>query len=455
MTAFDLAGLVDPLPVAPVDGPLDATIAVPGSKSITNRALVAAALAEGLSRIDGALFAGDTEAMLLCLARLGAGVDADPEASAVTIDGLAGVLPDGEGVVELHAGQAGTTARFLLPVLATGQGVYHLDAHPQLRARPMRHGIEAARSLGATVEELDRPGHLPVVIRGGARPVSMIRVPGDVSSQFLSGVLLAGPLLPDGLDVELTTDLVSRPYVEMTTAVMAAFGVDVTAPDPTRFAIAPARYRAARYPIEPDASAASYFLAAAAICGGRVTVVGLDADSLQGDIRFVDLLERMGAEVTWADGGVAVTGPDRLEGIDADLAHLSDMAPTLAVVAAFARSPTHVHGIGFIRRKETDRLAVIARELRRCGVDAEEDDDGFTVRPGGLPPSGPAVVQPDGDHRMAMAFALLGLRVPGIAVAEPACVVKTFPGYWATLESVRWPDRAAGAPDDPGRVPAP
>jgi 3-phosphoshikimate 1-carboxyvinyltransferase len=424
--------LPDPLPVPPVGHPLDAVVEVPGSKSITNRALLAAALAEGTSRIDGALFAGDTEAMMECLRRLGAGVEADPSATAITVDGAGGTLPDEE--VTLPAGQAGTVARFLLPVLATGSGVYRLEAHPQLEARPMGPGIEAARSLGATVEELGRPGHLPVVVNGGTRLVSRAEVAGSVSSQFLSGLLFAGPLLPDGLEVELSTELVSRPYVDMTAAVMASFGVEVTSPDPRRFVVPPAPYRAGRFTVEPDASAAAYFLAAAAICGGRVTVGGLAADSVQGDAGFADVLARMGAEVGWVDGGVVVTGPDRLEGIDVDLSHLSDLAPTVAVVAAFARSATRVRGIGFIRRKETDRVAAVVRELRRCGVEADEEDDGFVVRPGS--PHG-AVIEPAGDHRIAMAFALIGLRVPGVAVADPGCVAKTFPSYWTVLDSLR------------------
>jgi 3-phosphoshikimate 1-carboxyvinyltransferase len=426
----------EPYAVTPVDGPLDAVVAVPGSKSITNRALLAAALAEGASRLDGALFAEDTEAMLDCLARLGAGIAAEPEAAAVTVDGLAGELPDGE--VDLDARQAGTTARFLLPVLAAGPGSYRLDGDAQLRARPMAHGIAAARSLGAVVDEEGEPGHLPIVVRGGreASITGPVRIAGDVSSQFLSGLLLAGPLRPDGLEVEVVGALKSRPYVEMTAAVMAAFGVDVASPSPSRFVVPPSTYEGGRHHIEPDASAASYFLAAAAICGGRVEVPGLAADSVQGDAGFADLLARMGVAARWTEHGVEVVGGDTLEGVDADLSHMSDLAPTLAVVAAFARTPTRVRGVGFIRRKESDRVAIVVRELRRCGVDAEEDDDGFVVRPDRNRSVHGAAIDPEGDHRIAMAFALVGLRVPGIAVADPGCVAKTFPGYWSTLASL-------------------
>jgi 3-phosphoshikimate 1-carboxyvinyltransferase len=287
----------------------------------------------------------------------------------------------------------------------------------------MGPGIEAARRLGATVEELGEPGHLPVLVRGGQRGEGPVVVPvsGDISSQFLSGLLLAGPLVPGGLRLDVTTSLVSGPYVEMTRSVMAAFGAEADGDS----------YRAADYRVEPDASTASYFLAAAAICGGRVAVTGLGRSSVQGDVGFVDLLERMGAAAVWGPDGVAVTGTGRLQGIEADLGDLSDTAPTLAVVAAFADSPTRVRGVGFIRRKESDRVAVIVRELRRCGIGAEEEPDGFAVDPG---PVAPAVIQPDGDHRIAMGFALAGLRVPGLAVADPGCVTKTFPGYWDALD---------------------
>ena len=421
--------------VTPIARPLDATVRLPGSKSITNRALLAAALAAGRSRLDGALFADDTAAMMRCLARLGAVVsaDADAPAAAVTLDGVAGRL--GPGPVDLDAGQAGTTARFLLPVLAAGSGPYVLDGDAQLRRRPMGPGLRALRSMGVAVEERGMPGRLPVLVHGGPQ-ASSVAVSGDVSSQFVSGLLLAAPLFPQGLAIELTTELVSRPYVAMTSAVMAAFGIDVEA-GAKRFTVRPGEYKATTYRIEPDASAASYFLAAAAVCGGRVTVPGLGRDSLQGDVAFADLLERMGAGVTWASEGVTVRGPagGRLHGIEADLSDVSDLAPTLAVVAAFAGSPTRATGVGFIRAKETDRIATIVRELRRCGVEAEEEPGGFVVRPRPGAPAA-AVVEPDGDHRMAMAFAIIGLRVPGISIAEPDCVAKTFPGFWTTLEGL-------------------
>jgi 3-phosphoshikimate 1-carboxyvinyltransferase len=288
--------------------------------------------------------------------------------------------------------------------------------------------VDAVRSLGASVDG----DALPVTVRGPMRG-GTVRLPGDVSSQFLSGLLLAGPHLAGGLRVELTTPLVSAPYVAMTAAVMRAFGVDVER-DGEAWVVPEGRYRATTFAIEPDASAASYFFAAAVLTGGRVTVPGLGRGSLQGDLAFVDVLERMGAVVERGGDATTVAAGPHLTGVDADLSALSDTAQTLAAVAVFADSPTRVRGIGFIRRKETDRVAAVVRELRRCGVEAEETDDGFVVHPGA---PRPAVVETYDDHRMAMSFALLGLRVAGIAIADPDCVAKTFPGFWDALEELR------------------
>ena len=404
--------------IEPLGRPLDAEVRLPGSKSITNRALVCAALAEGRSELRGALQADDTEAMVGCLTALGAAITDD-----WVVTGTGGRLRPGP--VTVDARMSGTTARFVAPLLALGTGRYRLVGHPQLMARPMGPTFDALRALGARVDG----DSLPVEIAAGGVAGGTVALPGDVSSQFLSGLLLAAPLMRDGLTVELTTELVSRPYVELTTAVMSAFGVDVDG-----FTVAPQRYRATTFDVEPDASAASYFAAAAAICGGRVRILGLDAASAQGDLVFVDLLERMGAAVERGDGWIEVRGTGDVVGIDADLADLSDTAPTLAVVAACASTPTRVTGIGFIRAKESDRIAAVVTELRRCGVDAEEEDDGFVVRPGA--PHGARIETYD-DHRMAMSFAVLGLRVPGIVIDDPGCVAKTFPSFFEVLESLR------------------
>jgi 3-phosphoshikimate 1-carboxyvinyltransferase len=418
--------------VAPLTAPLDAVVAPPGSKSITNRALVTAALAGGESVLDGALVADDTEAMAGCLRALGIGVAWD--GTTVRVSGAGGAIP--APAAELDARQSGTTARFVLPLLALGSGRYRLDGAPQLRGRPMGDGTAAARALGAEVDG----DALPVVVRGhGPAPGGTVRVAADVSSQFASGLLLAGPCTTGGLRLELTTDAVSQPYLDLTVAVMAAFGAEVEG----RYAVAPTGYRPARYRIEPDASAASYLWAAAAIAGGRVTVPGLGDGALQGDARFAAVLARMGATVERTAGATTVVGPEELHGIEVDMADISDTVPTLAVVAAFARSATRITGVGFIRRKESDRIGAVVTELRRCGVDAEEEPDGLVVRPAAVPgatgPAGPHAARfaTYDDHRIAMAFALVGLRVPGVEVDGAECVAKTFPGYFAVLAGLR------------------
>lgn len=439
-TGDPLADLPDPLPVVPVPGPIDADVVVPGSKSITNRALVAAALAEGTSTLSGVLFADDTEAMLDALRVLGVGLHVDRARDAVVVEGLAGHLPSGP--LDLDARLSGTTSRFLLPVLALGAGPYLLDGGAPLRARPMADGIDAVRRLGGAVHGAaggsDR--HLPVVVRGGPGVRGgAVTVAGTASSQFLSGLLLAGAAMPDGLDVEVSGGLVSRPYVDMTLRVLATFGVDAHWRDERTLHVAPGGLRAADLRIEPDASAASYFFAAAAICGGRVRVGGLGAEAWQGDVAFVDVLERMGATVRRSPDSIEVLVSGPLDGIDVDMGDISDTAQTLAAVAVAARGATTMRGIGFIRAKETDRIGDVVTELVRCGIEAREIEDGFVVEPG-TPRA--AVVHTYHDHRMAMSFALLGLRWPGIAIADPGCVAKTFPGYWQALAGLRPP--AAG-----------
>ena len=409
--------------VPPLTRPLDATVRPPGSKSITNRALLCAALAPGESTLTGALFADDTHAMTGAVAGLGACVSADADARTIVVHG--GGVPDAGAVID--ARQSGTTSRFVLPAAALFATRTVVDGTPQLRARPFGPVLDALRQLGAKVEELGEPGFLPAAVSGPMHG-GPVHVSGNVSSQFLSGLLMAGPLMRDGLDVSLTSELVSVPYVEMTKAVMAAFGVPVEG-----LTVPAGTYRARAYDIEPDASAASYFLGAAAVAGGRVTVQGLGTGSLQGDVRFADVLERMGATVTRTADSLTVTSSGTLHGVDADMADISDTAQTLAAVAVFADSPTRVSGIGFIRRKETDRLAAVVTELRRAGIDAVEDPDGFTIHPGTPRPTAFETYE---DHRMAMSMALLGLRVPGVEILDPGCVAKMYPEFFADLASL-------------------
>ena len=433
----ELATLPDPYPIEPVHGPLDATVRVPGSKSITNRALVCAALASGSSTLDGALFADDTEAMLGVLGAVGIDVETDPVGERITVGGCGGQIPRVDGELTVDVRQSGTTARFALPMLALARGRYRVTGHPQMQARPMTTTLDALVGLGAGIETQAATGYLPVTVAAGGLRSGAIRVAGDASSQFLSGLLLVGPCLSEGLVLELSTDLVSRPYVELTISVMEAFGATVDRPDERTFAVAPGGYVARRYRVEPDASAASYPWAAAAICGGRVRVDGLGRDAQQGDIGFVDVLATMGAEFERGPSWMEVRAEKgALVGGRFDFGPISDTAQTLAVVAPFARTPVTIDGISFIRAKETDRIAAVATELARCGIAVRTATDGWTIEPGR--PRG-ATVETYDDHRMAMAFALLGLATPGIQIADPACVAKTFPAYWSMLDQLRQP----------------
>lgn len=415
----------DPHPIEPLARPVDATVTLPGSKSLTNRALACAALADGRSTLVGALDADDTDAMATCLRQLGVDVERR--------DRDLVVQPHTPWArADLDARQSGTTSRFLLPMLALDGTPRRLDGDEQLRARPMGPAFDALRTLGAEIVEEGTAGHLPVRITGplaGGRAA----LSGDVSSQFLSGLLLAGPAIPGGLDLELTTELVSRPYVEMTAGVMAAFGATASETSAGGWRVEPGRYRGTTYAVEPDASAASYLWAAALVQGGGVTVPGLHRGSLQGDVAFAEVLASMGASVTWHDDAVTVASGEALRGIDVDMEHISDTVPTLAALAALADSPTTIRGVGFIRGKESDRIAGPVAELQRCGIDARATDDGMVIVPG---PVQPATFETYRDHRMAMAFALLGLAVPGIAVRDPRCVDKTFPDYWAVLDAL-------------------
>lgn len=425
--------LPDPYPVVPITGRIDADVRVPGSKSVTNRALVCAALAEGSSSLVGALFADDTEAMVGVLRAVGLEIGSDPATERIVVAGGSGRLPPTDQVIDVC--QSGTTARFALPLLAMGHGSYRVIAHPQMQARPMNATFDALRELGAGVEELGPAGRLPAIIHGGVFRGGKIRVPGDVSSQFLSGLLLVGPCLPEGLVIELTTKLVSRPYVDLTISVMEAFGASVQRLDHRTFTVAPTGYQGCNYEVEPDASAASYPLAAAAICGGRVKVLGLTDKAIQGDVAFADVLAAMGASVTRDHSGTEVRAErGAMRGGTFDLTHFSDTAQTLAVIAPFAAEAVTITGIDFIRRKEIDRIEAVATELVRCGISVTVDPDGWTIQPG-MPQ--PAAIHTSDDHRMAMSFALLGLAADGISITGPGCVSKTFPGYWRLLDELR------------------
>jgi len=412
--------------IEPMTAPIDADVTIPGSKSITNRALVAAALAEGTSELRGVLDADDTQAMLSVIQELGAVVEAGDSAATSIITGTGGNLAPGPRTIDVRL--SGTTARFATPLAARGTGVYIIDGAPEMRARPMAATVHALRSLGVTIA----PETLPLNLRGGFDG-GELNLAADVSSQFASGMLLAAPGTSKGLQVTLDGHVVSRPYLDMTVEVMRAFGAQVDQPTPNQFTVSPTGYQAANYQIEPDASAASYFFAAAAVTGGRVKVDGLGSNALQGDVGFVDVLAAMGADVTKTESSIEVRGTGKLSGVDVDMSQISDTAQSLAAIAPFADGPVRVTGIDFIRKKETDRIAAVVTELNRMGIDAIEEEDGFLIQPG---EPKPAKIETYHDHRMAMSLAVTGLMAPGIEILDPGCVDKTFPTYWDVLTSL-------------------
>lgn len=430
----DLAELPDPLPVESLTQAPTAVVEVPGSKSMTNRALVLAALAGGPVTVTGALWADDTYYMSVALDQLGIPVRFNRDTHALYVQGRGGQLP--AAAAELYTGNAGTATRFLTALCALGSGRYRIDGTPRMRQRPIEPLCDALRQWGAQVHSVEGTGCPPLNIQGPLQG-GVARLDSSLSSQYLSALLMVGPYAPQGAEVELSGPPPARPYVDMTMAMMARQGITVVEEEGgSRFRVQPGRYRAETIVVEPDASSAAYFWAAAAVTGGRVTVKGTGRNSLQGDAGFVDVLAAMGCTVTEDAQGLTVTGPagGRLKGVDVDLNTMSDMTPTLAALAPFCDSPVTIRNVGHIRVQETDRIAAIAAELTRLGVAVTELEDGLVIQPGA---PRPAVIQTYDDHRMAMAFALVGLRVPGVAVADPSCVAKSFPNYFSVLAALR------------------
>ncbi len=419
---------MDVMRVARRTRPLDATVDVPGSKSVANRALICAALADGDSELRNVPDGDDTEAMIDCLAALGVGVGRHSDG--VVVHGTNGVLePTGAA---LRCRLAGTTSRFVTALAALAGSPITIDGDPPLRTRPMGPLHDALAQLGVSVEVGDGGGGLPAQVLGPARG-SSVSLRGDVSSQYISALMLIGPYLSDGLTIRLTSPAVSRPYLLITSAVMAAFGHTAVVVGDDEVRIGPGRYMATKYSVEPDASSASYPLAAAAMVGGRVHVPGLGAVSLQGDRVFAHLLASMGCDVQQDEHDTTVTGVGALHGVQSNMVDISDLVPTFAVAAAVADSPSTVTGVGFIRHKESDRLGDLCAELRSAGADAADTLDGLVIRPAELHG---AALGTHHDHRLAMAFGVLGLVVEGIEVHDPHVVAKSWPGYWTMLDSL-------------------
>lgn len=422
----------DVIEIVPATAPIRAHVRPPGSKSITNRALVCAALADGVSTLAGALASEDTRVMIDGLTCLGIRVESKDDGRTLIVHGACGQVPALEA--ELFCANSGTTIRFLTALATLGHGSFRLDGIARMRERPIRDLIDALNQLGARVLSDNDDGCPPVTVHANGLHGGASTVRGNISSQFLSAILMAAPAAQSGVELRIAGTLVSQPYVTMTLAVMEAFGATADVSNSfDRIAIAaPQQYSARDYDIEPDASAASYFWAAAAVAGGEVTVEGLSRDSLQGDVAFVDCLEKMGCEVRHDPNSITVVGR-RLRGIDVDMNAISDTVQTLSVVALAAEGETIIRNVGHIRHKETDRIAALATELRKLGAEVDERTDGLSIRPKRL---APAAIDTYNDHRMAMSFAVAGLRIPGVQIKNPRCTEKTYPEFFADFKAI-------------------
>jgi 3-phosphoshikimate 1-carboxyvinyltransferase len=425
------------LQINPLQRPPNSSVSVPGSKSLTNRALLIAALADGTTTLTNALFSDDTIHFSNALQVLGFKIARDAESSTMKIKGLGSQIP--EKRADLFIGNAGTAARFLSAFLTLGSGEYTIDGDSRMRERPIGDLVDALMQLGANIKSASYAQsavYLPLKITASGLPGGNAAISGNISSQFLSALLMVSPYAQSPVQIECTTHLSSKPYVEMTLATMSDFGVELERDGYDRFKVVPARYISRTdYPIEPDASAAAYFFAIPAICGGSVRVEHINRKSKQGDIHFLDVLSSMGCQVAESANSIRVTGPAALTGLDADMSDIPDTAQTLAVLAPFAETPTRIRGITSARLKETDRISATCEELKRIGVHVDEHPDGLTIYP--CREIRPATIRTYNDHRMAMAFSLIGLRQPGIVIEDPGCVSKTFPHFFEVLDTLR------------------
>ncbi|MBU5376876.1 MAG: 3-phosphoshikimate 1-carboxyvinyltransferase [Pantoea sp.] len=416
-------------PIARVDG----TVNLPGSKSVSNRALLLAALAKGTTRLTNLLDSDDVKHMLNALKALGVDFTLSADRTQCDVVGQAGALRASQPL-ELFLGNAGTAMRPLAAALCLGEQDIVLTGEPRMKERPIGHLVDALRQGGAQIEYLENSDYPPLRLKGGFTGGD-VSVDGSVSSQFLTALLMTAPLAERDTRITIKGELVSKPYIDITLHLMRCFGVEVENQQYQRFVIkGQQQYQSpGDYLVEGDASSASYFLAAAAIKGGTVRVTGIGRDSVQGDIRFADVLEKMGATVEWGSDYIACTAGE-LNGIDMDMNHIPDAAMTIATTALFAKGPTLLRNIYNWRVKETDRLAAMATELRKVGAEVEEGHDFIRI----TPPEKlrHAEIGTYNDHRMAMCFSLVALSDTPVTILDPGCTAKTFPDYFQQLAKI-------------------
>lgn len=415
--------------------PVNIEVEVPGSKSITNRALFLAALGDGKTDLKGVLFSEDSRYFLSSLQSLGFELEIDEEKREVRVVGCKGAIPKKEA--EIYVGSAGTAARFLTAMLALSDGCYTIQASEQMKKRPMKPLFDALTEMGAEFTYLENEGFLPVKVKGTSAPKTTVELDISKSTQFLSALLMMAPVLKADLQIRITSAKKDGSYIKITRKMIEQFG-GTTEFDGESYRIKGNQtYRAKAYQIEPDVSAACYFYAMAVLTGGRALVCEVHEDSMQGDKKFLEVLKSLGAKVNDTSKGIEVIGNAKgiYSGIEVNMNDFSDQTMTLAALAPFAQTPTKITGIGHIRLQESDRLSAIATELTKMGIEVKEGEDFLVIQPGKVQPS---QVETYEDHRMAMAFSLIGLRAEGIEILNPMCCKKTFEEYFTLLDSITW-----------------
>ncbi len=422
------------LELQPFSHPINAEVIVPGSKSYTNRALLISALCKGKTVIDGALYSDDTYHMVESLRKLGIRVTSDEANQRFVVEGCGGKIPVGQA--ELYIGNSGTTARFLTAFLGLGNGEYVVDGNERMRERPIQDLIDGLAHWGVDITSVNDDGCLPITIRANGLSGGRTFMPGDKSSQYFTALMLVASYANENSDIQVEGELQSKPYIDMTADIMSKFGVEIAIDGYNTFQVCSGqRYHSRQFTVEPDATNATYFFAAAAITGGRVVVRNLTTASAQGDVGFVKVLAQMGCKVHKQSDAIVVEGHDILRGIDVDMNDMPDAVQTLAAIAPFAEAPVTIRNVPNLRIKETDRIDAMATELTKLGIQVDVWSDGMRIHP--TPEILPASLDTYDDHRMAMSLALIGLRALGVVINDPECVNKTFPTYFETLSGIQ------------------